>query len=304
MSTATTLAPGLHRGLSMEDYLALDAMSGSRLAHLARSPLQYRHALTAPAERTEALDRGTALHLAVLEPELFASRYVVAEPCDAILKSGKRAGETCGNPGLFLLRDGMGWACGQHLRGFGSSIDDTTEVLAAETHERVIGMRDAILAHPLARSLFDGAGEFECSLVFESEAVLCKSRPDRLVRRAGMNVQLKSTRDASPRTFPRDAENRGYFRSLALCRRGLRALGWPYRSTAVLAIEPEPPFDLACYLVDEAALDSADREVSRLLARYRMCTEAGDFPGYTPEMFATLTRPAWAQTEEERANAA
>lgn len=290
------LGPGIHRGVSMEDYLALPYMSASKLEKLRRSPLQLRHSLTEPPRTSEALERGTALHLAILEPALFATRYVVAEPCGVLLgRSSKRAGEPCGNPGLFKLRELDCWACGTHVKGFGGQIDDSAEVITAENDAAVRGMAAAVAAHPRARTFFEGRGDFEVTIVFEDQetGVLVRIRPDRLIERAGMYVGLKSTRDAAEWAFPADAERRGYFRSLALYRRGLRAVDWPYKHTAVLAIESTPPFDLVPYLADEGDLDTADREVSRLLRRYADCTKDNFFPGYATECL-TLRRPAWA----------
>lgn len=292
--------PGLYRDLSMEEYLALPAMSASRLERFRRSPLQYRHSLTEPGLTTRALERGTALHMALLEPDLFRTRYVVAGPCEALLASGKRKGEPCGNGGSSLHLD-VGWLCGTHVKGFGPGLDDSAEILPADDYDSVLGMAEAVMAHPRARTLMEGRGEFEATVVFEDPetGVVCKIRPDRLVKRAGMYVALKSTRDAAPWAFPRDAENRGYFRSLAIYRRGLRAIGWPLREIAVLAVESAAPHDLECWLVDEGSLDKADVEISRLLGRYAIC-EADDYwPGYSDGGFRILRRPPWATDHDE-----
>lgn len=298
MST-TTIETGLHRGLPMADYLAIAAMSASRIEALRRSPRWYRHSLAQPQKTSDALERGTALHLMMLEPALYETRYVIAEPCAVKLgEKSKRAGEPCGNPGLFQLA-GIGWACGQHIRG-GTVVDSEAETISKEIDAQVRGMAAAIHAHPRARSLFEGRGDFEATIVFvdPETGVLCKVRPDRLIERAGMYVALKTTRDATEFAFPRDAENRGYFRGLALYRRGLRAIGWPYSTTAVLAVESEPPFDPVPYLVPEEDLDSADREVTRLLHRFKQCQTEDHWPGHAQE-FLNLRRPRWATNDEE-----
>lgn len=303
MSTATTpLAPGIYPGLSMPEYLALPYMSASRLEALRRSPRWYRHCLTQPPKSTDALERGTALHLLILEPALYATRYVVAESCAVLLGAkAQRAGQPCGNPGLFKLR-GIGWACGTHVKGYGSEVesDPNVQTISQELDATVRGMAAAIKEHPRAQSLFEGRGDFETTIVFEDPetGVLCKIRPDRLVERAGMYVALKSTRDATTFAFPKDAENRGYFRGFALYRRGLRAVGWPYSCTAALAVEAEAPFDPVPYLLEESDLDSADREVTRLLERFKLCESENHWPGHAQE-FVTLRRPKWATTDEE-----
>src|SRR5690606_16780150 len=128
----------------------------------------------------------------------------------------------------------------------------------------------------------------------------CKTRPDRLIERAQMLVDLKSTRDAREHPFARDAEQRAYWLKLALYRRALRAVDWPYQQAAIVAVESEPPYDLIPYLIQEGDVDSADREVSRLLRVYRECVDTDTWPGYATE-FAELRRPAWATNDLEAA---
>lgn len=297
--TLATIEPGLHRHVDLPTYLALPYMSGSRLNQLAKSPAHYRHSLTEERRTSDALERGTALHLAILEPALFGTRYVVAEPCAVLLKSGPRKDQPCGNAGLFQLR-GIGWACGTHVKG-GELEGGDAQVISAENDAAVRGMAAAIRAHDRARSLFEGRGEFEATVVFDDPdtGVRCRIRPDRLVERAGMLVELKSCRNAAEYAFARDAEARGYFLKLALYRRGLRAIGWPYRASAVLAVESAAPFDPVPYLITESDLDGADHEITRLLYRFRECERDDFWPGQASE-FKELRRPRWAANDEEQ----
>jgi hypothetical protein len=299
MSAAETLIPraiepGIYRDMPMSEYLALPLMSASKLEKLRRSPLQYRHALTAPQKKTDALDRGTALHMAILEPLLFDGYYTVAGECAVMTKT--KDPKPCGSSGKYLHAE-LGWLCGTHVKGCGPGLRTDIEIIGADTHDAVMGMRAAILAHPRARTLFEGKGEFESTLVWEEDGVLCKARPDRLIARAGMNVDVKTTTNAEEHAFARQAENMGYWRKLAWYRRGLRALGWPYSTSTLLAVESPAPHDLVPYLIDENDLNTADSEIDRLLRVLRQCETSGEWPGYTTE-FATLQRPGWATREE------
>ena len=292
------LEPGLYPDVPMAGYLALPFMSASRLEHLRRSPLQYRHSLTTEEEPTAALDRGTALHLAVLEPQLFEGHYVVLGQCEGRKKDLER----CSYQGS-VYRDGRSF-CKTHDPDKGADPDPDIEVLPEKDYNAVLGMRDAIRAHGRARSLFEGRGQFETTIIFDDPEthVRCKMRPDRLVDRAGMLIDIKSSRDASPLAFPGLAEKLDYFRKLALYRRGLLAIRWPLKDIAVLAIEPEAPFDLAPYLVEDLRdLDSADTEISRLLRLYCMCKESDSWPGYasSEDGFLMLRRPLWAVRNDE-----
>lgn len=286
--------PGIYRDVSMAKYLAIPYASASLNELIRRSPKQARHALDNPKEPTDTFERGTALHMAVLEPDLFADHYVVIGKCEGRYNDGR----PCAYMGSFY-RDGQSF-CKKHDPAKGEPLAPGLTVMQEPEMDKVLGMRDAILSHRRAASLFEGAGEFELTMIFDDPdtGVRVKIRPDRLVERAGAIVDIKTTRDAAEWWFPGDAERRGYFRKLALYRRGLQALDWPYRMTAVLAIESEAPYDLIPYLAEEKDLDSSDAEVSRLLARYDECQKSGEWPGYTEE-FKPLFRPTWAKERDQ-----
>jgi exodeoxyribonuclease VIII len=273
---SANLDVGIHHGIPMEEYLALPHMSGSKLEKLRRSPLQLLHSMAAPrGPSSDAMNLGSAAHCLLLEPDLFTNLYVRGIDGDGRTKAVKDARAALAAEYPFAT------------------------ILNGEQWGAVTGIRDSVMAHRRARTLFEGEGAFEATVIWRDEesGVLCKARPDRLVERAGMHVALKTTRDAAPWSFPRDAEKLGYFRSLAFYRRGLRAVGWPYKSTAVLAVESVPPFDLVPYLPEEDSdLDSADAEVSRLLRLYRTCEADASWPGYSDD-FMVLNRPAWAKEQ-------
>ena len=257
-----------------------------------------KYSLAQPEETTAALDRGTALHLAVLEPLLFEGRYVTIGQCDGLKKDLQR----CAYQGS-VYRDGRSY-CKTHDPDKDADPDPDIEVLTEKDYTAVLGMREAIMAHPRARSLFEGKGLFEVTVIFDDPVthVRCKMRPDRLVERAGMLIDLKSSRDASPMAFPGLAERLGYFRKLALYRRGLLALAWPLKEVAVLAIEPEAPFDLAPYLIEDLRdLETADTEITRLLSLYQQCEQTNTWPGYasSEDGFLMLRRPLWAARNDE-----
>ncbi len=292
--TTATLNSGWTRDLPLGDYLAIPAMSASLLEAFRRSPEHYRYALQSPRSPTPALERGTALHLAVMEPEAFEDRYVTLGQCEGARKDGER----CGYRGS-VYRDGQSF-CKTHDPERGEPLAPGLEVLSAEDYASVLGMRDAVLRHPRARSLFEGRGELEVTGIFEDPdtEVLCKIRPDRLVERAGLSVNLKSTRDASPWVFGSDAARRGYHRREAFYRRGLAALGTECTASALVTVESAPPYSVACYLIDEEHLRIANDEVTRLLEHYRYCEAEDHWPGYGEE-FLTLRLPAWATRNEE-----
>lgn len=278
---------GFYRDMPMQDYLALPFLSAGRLEKLRRSPLQYRYAPARDEKKQDERELGSAVHLAILEPGRFKDYYVVLGQCCGYTK-GKN--ERCRNQGS-IYREQQSW-CKIHDPAKGTPLDATVEVISQEDFDATVGMRDAVLSHERARSLFEGKGDFEVTVIFDDPdtGVRCKIRPDRLIERAGMNVDIKTTYDAAEWSFPRQAEVRGYFRKLAFYRRGLKAMGWPYESSSILAIESGHPFDMIPYLCDEDELDSAELEVMQLLSVLRECMDSDRWPGYATD-FVTLYRP-------------
>lgn len=148
MQTATSLHPAsafpaatpcLYEGVPANDYHAYDAISASGLTLMARSPAHYRHRRDNPEPGTPAQQLGEAIHLAVLEPDLFEAR-ITTLPADINLRTnaGKAvrdslyAGEEAGIP-LTILQRSMGHADPTQTQGY----QWRKAVLGAEGAEKI-----------------------------------------------------------------------------------------------------------------------------------------------------------------------
>ncbi|CAN5608111.1 hypothetical protein BH23CHL8_BH23CHL8_30860 [soil metagenome] len=271
-----TLDPGWHHDVPMGEYLALRAMSASGIELFRRSPLHFEWRTHQPSTTSPALEKGTALHLALLEPEIFPLQVVRGIGGDGRTKA---------------VRDARA--------ALDAEFPEAT-VLTPSDFEDVIGMRDAVLAHPRARSILAGGGASEVTGVWidPETGVPCKMRPDRLVDRAPLMPDVKTTRDASPDSFRRQAANLGYFRKARWYRRGAESLGMDLTASAFIAVENTAPYGVAVYLLREEDLADADQEITRLLNRFAMCATEDHWPGYGDE-FQTLSMPSWARHSME-----
>lgn len=270
------LEPGWHRDVPMADYLALRAMSASGLETFRRSPMHFEWNTRQPNTTSPALEKGTALHLALLEPELFESQVVRGIEGDGRTKAVKDA-----------------------RAALAAEFPDAT-ILNPPDFDDVLGMREAVMAHPRARTILEGAGASEVTgaWIDPETGVPCKMRPDRLVDRAALMPDVKTTRDASPEAFRRQAAKLGYFRKARFYRRGAEALGLDLTASAFIAVENTAPYGVAVYLLREEDLADADAEISRLLNYFAMCAAEDRWPGYGEE-FQTLSMPAWARHSTE-----
>lgn len=280
----TGIEPGWYPGLSIEEYLAIPAMSASGLESFRRSPAHFRYDQTHPKEPTPAMREGTALHLALLEPDLFAGRYVSLGRCDAT----KKDGTPCTNPAV-VIRQHPAFGgyddeqfCGVHDPQKGTPMRTGVHVLPAETLSRVEGMRQAILAHPEAGQFFRGRGASELTGVWcdEESGVLCKIRLDRDIGRAAIHADIKTTTTAEAQAFTRQCGRMGYVRRAAFYRRGMAALGKPAIGSVLIAAEFQPPHGVQAFCLDEGDIDGFQPEISRVLNQYAHCLETNDWPGY------------------------
>ena len=261
--------------LAYDTYDAIEAVRWSALSHLRESPAHYQAALAHPRESTPALELGIAAHMAILEPDRFASEVAVWE-------GGTRRGKL--------------W-------------DAWKEANAGKLHLRtqdvdpLLCMREAVRAHPAAAPLLD-SGEAEVSLTWDcpETGLACKARADWLhvESDAALLVDLKTARTTCPRRFARAVADYGYHGQLAHYAEGVAAVhGVPVEAVRVVivAVEKAPPYDVVVYELDHGIPDGAlhvGRELrTDLMRQLAQCIEADHWPGRS-EGVESLCLPGWA----------
>jgi exodeoxyribonuclease VIII len=265
---------GLYPRIPMRDYLALDAIGSSRLEWLAVSPLHYRYMLTQPPEDTEATRRGVALHMALLEPDVFRRTYSLEPDPEVIAPENAKPRATKAYKDAVAALEGAGLT-----------------VLKADEYARVIGMSCSIERHPQAMKLLTRAPQREVTGLWDLNERLCRGRFDLLGD--GILADVKTTRslrDFSPWTITK----RGYYRQLAHYVRGLEIIGNPVENVFIVAVESSPPFDVGVFVLDEGMLDVGRVEIDYLLRKLDACELSGDWPGQFPDLQQAMLTDAAA----------
>jgi len=261
--SAADAAPRAAADLSAYD--TIRAVNISSLKNLERSPLYYRYRLENPEPRKQAFVIGGAFHCAALEPDRFDERYAVFDG----------------------TRRGAAW---EEWKGEHPGV----ESLKPDELETVQAMARAVRSHRVARNLLRG-GRHEEIVVWTdpTTGLACKGRVDLI--RPEFLLDLKATRDPSPRFYPRAAFNYGYITQVAWYHDGAVAARLldgkvnPY----VIAVENEAPYDVAVYQLDDEALAVGRSIYQRLMRRLVECIEADYWPGCAPDV-QTLRVPRWA----------
>ena len=262
---------GIHAGVSMAEYLALDAIGSTHLSWLDVSPLYYQHMRKLNERDTESTSLGTAVHTAVLEPETFKSRYVSEPDLDEIGGAKPRATKAYKEAVAVLEASGR-------------------EVMRNDVSGKVWAMAQAVHAHPLAAKLLRIATERELTMLWDQGfgrpdgsigTRLCRGRADAIG--GGVLVDLKTTRSLA-RFSPFELTKFAYHRQQALYRAGSAALGLKVQHVFVIAVESVAPFDVGVFEMDEDSLSVGENECTELLNRLAECEASRTWPGMFPEL--------------------
>jgi hypothetical protein len=271
---------GLHPGIPMADYLALPFLS-SGLCHriLTCSPFHARYEQqNREQDDTTASDTGTAIHDALLEG---IDRIQAIDAPDWRTKAAKAARDEARAAGKIPMLLHKVW-----------------QVEAA-----VMAARAFIEGSELA-GLFDD-GQPEVTMVFETDGVLCKARPDWLSGDHSILCHVKTTQgSAQPDAWIRSQlVNSGYDVACAFYERGLYSLpgdGKESPTSVFLVIEQSAPYGCSLIALDPAMMDIAERKVARAIATWRQCVATDRWPAYPSRICYAQPKPWQLAEEEER----
>lgn len=260
-----------HPGLSNEAYHALKAVSPSQIKELGRSPLHYFDRFLADdrekKEATPAMQLGTALHTAVLEPDLWDQ--TIAVPRQAFDRRTKVGKELAAE----FAREAAGKI-----------------VLDPDDAETVQRMAAAVRSHPAAKFLLDMPGQREASYTWTDGAtgLDCKVRPDWHSDDRRLVVDVKTTKDASRNEFAKSIANFDYHVQAAWNLDALEA-----EKFLIIAVENVRPFAVAVYPLSPVLIAAGQRRVSAAMELLAECHRSGRWPGYGDLLQDDLDLPGW-----------
>ena len=246
-------------------------VSVSGLKQILRSPAHFQAYLQgATNKETPAKFLGTAVHARLLEPELYASEYVVAPGSDKRTKEYKE----------FELANA------------------NKRILTADQMAAVEGIAHSVAQHASATTLLR-AGLVEHSIIWQDEetGIWQKIRPDCLCIDfdTGICLDVKKTVDASPAAFVRSCVNYDYVPQAAVDLVGLRLVFQRDFDFVFLAAEESAPHGCALYGAPEEMLMRGVRRYRQAMNLLKRCRETNEWPCYQPAGdYEVLEWPRWA----------
>lgn len=261
-------------------YHSIQRVSNSGLSAFRRSPAHFwqwwKEIETGVTEQETPSQRfGSAVHVAVLEPEKFDALYAIRPDVNGRTKEGKAV-----------------------LEAFEAKNRGKTIITATE-HEAVIQCRDAVRSNPVFRNLVAAEAEMEKEIYWtDSETGLeMKAKLDLVTPE--IVIDLKTTTDADPASFPRSASNYGYHRQAALYLEALQLSGVGAEAFFFVCVEKVPPYAVSIFQATTDFLEHGQQENRALLSDLKTCFERNEWPGYewkSPTGVHPLDLPPWAKT--------
>lgn len=237
---AGTWVDGLHPDTYHNDRTALNN-SGIKKGiitgeHFAAYWQTIRSSLSGIDDETTARRVGTLLHMAVLEQDLYAARVRVHPEFGDLRKTDNKAAK----------KEWLTTLAPDHI------------VVKPDEDNLVQAMSRSILKHKIARALLTGGtAESTGYFVDPDTGLLCRIRPDFRNDR-GAIVDLKTTMDGNPITFPRTVTNNLYDVQGWLYTHGAGIIDKrPPPQFVIIAVEKFAPYAVSVHVLDPGMLNRA-----------------------------------------------
>lgn len=255
----------LHK-ITNAHYHDINAIGSSALKVMAtKTPAHYLAYITEPRETTPAMEFGTAVHAAILEPESFKDAYAIKPENMS-----------------FATKEGKEWKAAQSGK----------TILTSDEHNKIKAMLNSVMVHPIGDAIANGDTEESFLWKDEKTGLLCKCRPDCLFD--DMVLDVKTTDDASPKGFQQAIAKYNYHIQAAYYLEGLAAcMENPPKRFVFVAIEKTAPYSVGVYELDSDALDRAKKSIRGALEMIKTCSDTKIYPGYNTKI-QTIDLPYWA----------
>jgi PDDEXK-like domain of unknown function (DUF3799) len=286
---------GFYENMPYEEYAKIDALNGSSIVHMRRSPLKYRHMKDNPQPPSPAMALGIIKHRMVLEPALMEEIAVWG------LKEEEK------------VRNGNVWNAFQEAHA-------GKLILTKAEYEETTSVARAALLSPLINKYVSADGPTEVSMFWRHPHTgrRMKARLDKLITetipgRPDISVlhdrikqrhlptkkytvmDLKSTRDCTSYRFGAQAAQLGYHIKMAIQYEGVLTLTGCEPEMRLAPIESKPPYECALYRVPKDVILQGLEEKDNLIAKLDECEASNQWP---PEQDCEtdLILPAWSMS--------
>jgi hypothetical protein len=222
------MTPGIHFGVSREDYRKLPYMNQSTLKkwiELGAIPSEYKHWELNPPPPSEAQVVGDALDTLMLSlPEYNSKFYELDAKIDRRTKAGQEA-----------------WAAAKLEAG-------SRTILTLEQTLALGYMRDALLTSEATLGIFEHCKK--AVLIGRLWDIDVKAEVDLWSEKSEFLMDLKSCKNVQEKSFKRDLVEYGYYYQATFYMLLARALGFEKQKFGFVCVRNSPPWTVCPYVFD------------------------------------------------------
>lgn len=247
--------------MTMEAYRGHPGVSASDLKNLGRSAA---YAKLRPSKPSDAKEWGTAVHTAILEPDLIAHRYGIdpQHPAKGGYPKGWRNSDDYKERRATMLSKGF------------------DALLTPDEWKSLHDIAERVRSHDIGKQLHDLPGHREASVFVKDDVtgLMRKCRPDWLIPSARMIVDVKTAADHRPGPFSQACRRYGYHLSAAY-----------YIDTVseeievdhyvFLVVNSDPPHEIESYTLDSDSIEQGRFDYRKGLFEWAVCERTGAWPG-------------------------
>lgn len=282
------LEPGIYYGLDFQQYRELPYLNSSAIKWGLVSMKHLRCAVDGRLAQsdTEAKKLGRAVHARLLDPDLYASEFLVAQPCCAKVASGSRSGQECGAKSR-AVHNGE-WYCGRHAP---ADAIEPTEYISPDEAERIEEMASSLAEAGL---VFAG-GKSEVTVVADIQGVRMKARIDYLSSDRIRELKKSAAGAITLDDCEKSIWTYGWHIQAALYQRMVAAVTGAVLPFEWTFIEDGPPYDYQVVSADQETLDLANYQITLCLHDWTKAQSSGVYPGVGRGAIPGGL-PAWARS--------
>lgn len=265
-----------------QEFLQNRPLSFSALKEFLRSPMHFKYYMTTPAKSRKlppamanAMAMGKLIDCLILTPDNFEKKFAV-HSFNIYSYSDKPKYEIfCDN-------------------------NKGKIIVTKEDHEKALMIRDAALSNPESSKVFNRIEQTqkEYRWTDEETGLPCIAYTD--AEGKNLTAELKSTQNASPKSFEKDAYNFNYPFQTGFYKEAQIACNVSSNETKYIVIEKEAPYGVAVYTPTPEYIELGRKMFRQTLRDFKVCLDNNAFDqGY--EYWAgsgeslTLDLPAWAK---------
>lgn len=260
-------APSYIRNMPADIYHAHNSISNSGLKLVGRSPAHFKYQPEKPETRNKVL--GSALHMGMLEPDLFYKKYtLLSNAKDRVCRLYRDAKEQFGEEFVLVASE-----CAK-VEGIIKSLWSNAEI-----------------SYMLSRQ---GHGELSGFSTDPETGVMCRHRFDKITN-SGIGIDIKTTIDARPEAFSKFILNYGYHMQNAFYADQYEWItGKQLEDFVFIVVESESPYACKMYRLDQESIDIGRSQYRSALNEYAAALESGIWDSYGCNGIEEISIPQWA----------